>query len=178
METSLDATTIILSRLEASAAQMRNVMEEISEDDLIFQAGPEDNPIGWLTWHMTRYEDLVISHISTRPQVWIEGGWHKIFGRPATPEDTGAGHTLEQVEAFRATKEALIGYAAAARLKTKLCLIELTRYNLDAEVDDFGRGAKVTVGELLGRFFGDHISHVGQICYIRGHLKGWGKYGR
>ncbi len=178
MEISLDATTIILSRLEAYAAQMRNVMEEIFEDDLIFQAGPEDNPIGWLTWHMTRYEDLVISHISARPQIWIEEKWHEKFDRPATLEDTGVGHTLEQVKSFRATKEALIGYAAATRLKTKLCLIELTRFNLDAEVDDFGRGARVTVGELLGRFFGDHISHVGQICYIRGHLKGWGKYGR
>jgi len=143
---------------------MRNVMEEISEDDHIFQVTPEDNPIGWLTWHMTRYEDLVISHISDRPQVWIEEGWHERFDRPATPGDTGAGHNIEQVKTFRATKEALIGYAAATRLKTKRCLIELTHFNLDAGVDDFGRGAKFTVGELLGRFFGDRISHVGQIC--------------
>ncbi|MBT3352170.1 MAG: DinB family protein [Nitrospinaceae bacterium] len=174
----MNATTIILGRLDAYAGQMKNVMEEITEEDLYFQAGTEDNPIGWLTWHMTRYEDLVFSHISDRPQIWIGEGWHEKFSRPATPEDTGAGHTIEQVKNFRATKETLIDYAAAVRLKTKHCLSDLTDFNLDAQVDDFGRGSNVAVGEVLGRFFGDHISHVGQICYIRGHLKGWGKYGR
>jgi hypothetical protein len=174
----MDAAAIILERLDAYAIQVESAIGELTDEDLSHQPGPNDNPAGWLMWHMTRFEDRSFAHIAGRPQVWTEGDWHGRFGLPEDPVDTGAGHTLERVAVFRPRREDLLGYFAAVRPKTRECLSGLTPENLDEEVDDFLRDARIRVGAILGRFFGDHISHVGQICYIRGHLKGWGKYGR
>jgi hypothetical protein len=100
------------------------------------------------------------------------------FGLPEAPGDTGAGHTIEQVRAFRATCETLTGYAAAVRERTIKCLSRLTPGDLDEVIDDFAHGSRLPTGDILARAFGDTVTHIGQICYIRGHLKGWGKYGR
>ena len=174
----MDATTIILERLASYLPRVEEAMDDVSEEDLMAQPGPNDNPIGWLMWHMTRFEDLTIAHISGADQVWAGGGWPEKFGASPEPGETGVGHTLEQVMALRPTKEALLGYCRAVREKTIACLGDLTDTDLDREIGDFFGNRKATVGLLLGRFFGDCVSHIGQIVYIRGHFRGWGKYGR
>ncbi len=174
----MDATEIILERLSGYMPRVEEAMNDISEADLMAQPGPNNNPIGWLMWHMTRFEDLTIAHISGADQVWAGGGWPEKFAASPDPKETGVGHTLEQVMALKPTKEALMGYYRAVRERTIACLSDLSAEDLDREVDDYyGRG-KVAVGLLLGRYFADHISHIGQIVYIRGHFRGWGKYGR
>ncbi len=174
----MDAATIFLNRLEAYGQRLGEVMDDITDEDLSHQPGPDDNPIGWLMWHMTRFEDATIACIEGAPQVWVENSWHEHFGLPEAPGDTGAGHTIEQVRAFRATCETLTGYAAAVRERTIKCLSRLTPGDLDEVIDDFAHGSRLPTGDILARAFGDTVTHIGQICYIRGHLKGWGKYGR
>ncbi len=174
----MDATEIFMERLTSYMARIEEAIGDVSEDELMAQPGPNDNPIGWLMWHMTRFEDQTIAHISGGAQVWTEGGWPEKFGASPDPAETGVGHTLEQVMALKPTRETLMDYYRATRKKTAACLAGLTDADLDREIDDFfGRG-KVATGMLLGRFFGDHVSHIGQIVYLRGHFKGWGKYGR
>ena len=174
----MNAAELILERLSGYMPRIEETMDDVSEDDLMRQPGPNDNPIGWLMWHMTRFEDLTIAHISGADQVWAGDGWPEKFGASPDPRETGVGHTMEQVMALRPTKNALMGYSRAVRERTVDYLSDLSAEDLDREVDDyFGRG-KVAAGLLLGRFFGDTVSHIGQIVYLRGHFRGWGRYGR
>ncbi len=174
----MDATTIILERLDAYMARVEEVIDDVTEAELMTQPGDQDNPIGWLMWHMTRFEDRTIAQITGGAQAWTEGKWHEQFGVAEEPDATGVGQTLGQVMSLKPTREGVMGYYRATREKTTTCLSGLTDKDLDREIDDFfGRG-KIAIGMLLGRLFGDHISHIGQICYLRGHLKGWGRYGR
>lgn len=174
----MNATEIIMERLASYAERLEDALQDLQEGDLMRQPGPNDNPIGWIMWHMTRFEDQTTAHLTGAGQVWEEGGWPEKFGASPDPSESGVGHTLEQVMALRPTKEALLAYFRSVRVKTAACLEGLTADDLDREIDDFFRKGKVKVGMLLGRFFADQISHVAQISYIRGHFRGWGKYGR
>ena len=175
------AASIIAERITASGKSLREALEDLSDEEINAQPGPNDNPIGWMTWHMLRFEDRVISHIAGEAQVWSEsgGGWHEKFGLPEAPDDTGVGHSLDQVLAIRPGREDLLGYFSAVREKTLALLEGLSDTHLDREVDDIFPGRpRLPAGILLGRFFADTTIHCGQIFYVRGHLKGWGKYGR
>jgi uncharacterized damage-inducible protein DinB len=174
----MNSAEIFLERLDAYEARLRDALEDLSDEELLIQPGPNDNPAGWIAWHMTRFEDRTIAHLSGASQVWTEGAWHDCFGISEAPDDTGVGHNLEQVAALRPTREALLGYFTEVRVRTRAFLQSLDDERLGEEVEDFFRSKKIAAGLIIGRFFGDFISHVGQIGYIRGHLKGWGKYGR
>ncbi len=174
----MNAAELILERLAAYMPRIEEAMGDVSEEDLMRQPGPNDNPIGWLMWHMTRFEDLTIAHISDADQVWTGGGWPEKFGASPDPRETGAGHTMEQVMTLKPTKNALMGYCRAVREKTIAHLGDLADADLDREIDDFSGNRKIAAGLLLGRFFGDTVSHIGQIVYLRGHFRGWGRYGR
>ena len=69
----MDASTIIGERLEAYGMRLREVMDDVTDEDLMIQPGPNDNPMGWLVWHMTRFEDRTFSFIGGTQELWIEG---------------------------------------------------------------------------------------------------------
>ncbi len=173
----MNAASIIAERITASGKSLREALEDLSDEEINAQPGPNDNPIGWMTWHMLRFEDRVISHISGAPQTWT--GWHEKFGLPEAPDDTGVGHSLDQVLAIRPSRENLLGYFSAVRENTLALLEGLSDTDLDRMIEDVFPGRpQIPVGNLLGRFFADTTVHCGQIFYVRGHIKGWGKYGR
>ncbi|MEE9274237.1 MAG: DinB family protein [bacterium] len=174
----MDATTIILTRLKACDLRINEAMGGLSEADLLRGPAEHDNPIGWMMWHMTRFEDSSIARITGEPQVWIAGEWHEKFGMDGDPANNGVGHAIDQVRAFRPAKEDLLGYYNAVREKTAACLNRLTPADLDEERPDFMREGAIQVGIILERFFADQVTHVGQICYLRGHFQGWGLYPR
>ncbi len=173
------AASIIAERIIASGKNLCVALEDLSEEEINAQPGPNDNPIGWMAWHMLRFEDRTISHLSGAPQAWTSGGWHEKFGLPEAPDDTGVGHSLEKVLTIRPSRDDLLGYFGDVREKTLAHLEGLSDADLDREVEDIFPGRpRLPAGMLLGRFFGDTTAHCGQIFYVRGHLKGWGKYGR
>ncbi len=174
----MDAPAIIAERLEAYGMRLREVMEDVSDADLMVQPGANDNPMGWLVWHMTRFEDRTFSFLAGAPQFWLEAKWHDRFGMAAEAGRDGMGDTLEQALALKVSKDALMGYFEAVRERTLACLSELRAADLDEERDDFAGPGRIKVGLLLGRYLGDHLSHMGQICYLRGHVAGWGRYPR
>ncbi len=172
----MDAPTIIGERLEAYGMRLREVMEDVTDADLMIQPGSNDNPMGWLVWHMTRFEDRTFSCIAKTPELWIEEKWHDRFGMEPDPECDGVGFTLDQVLELKTNKDALMGYFEAVRGNTLPCLSGLSAADLDREEIDFISGKPIKIGLLVGRYLGDHISHIGQICYLRGHIAGWGRY--
>ena len=76
-------------------------LDGLSIEHLIDEPAPGTNPIGWLIWHLTRVEDHHVSEILGDEQIWITGDWAKYFGVAADPDNTGYGHSDEDVRAIR-----------------------------------------------------------------------------
>ena len=112
------------------------VVEGLSAEQLATAPGPGANPIGWLVWHLTRVQDAHVTELLGGEQVWTSGPWAARFGLDADPENSGYGHTPEQVAAVRAeSAEALVGYYEATRARTTALLATVTPATLDEVVD-------------------------------------------
>ena len=172
---SMDVQTVVANALTFNTNTfVHPALQGLSDADLLKRPSDQCNPMGWLLWHQTRVEDVILSHISGRPQAWVAGQWHEQFGMPAEPHDYGAGYSLEQVMTLQPTMAALQGYAAAVREKTLTVLPTLTPADLERELP-FPAGGTRKVGEFLGILMIDQFHHSGQIAYVRGYVtgKGW-----
>ena len=55
----------------------------LSDADLVKRSQLINATHGLVTLHQTRVEDVILSHISGRPQAWVASGqWHAQFGMP------------------------------------------------------------------------------------------------
>ena len=172
---SMDVQTVVANALTFNTNTfVHPALQGFSDADLLKRPSDACNPIGWLLWHQTRVEDVILSHISGRPQTWVADKWHEQFGMPAYPHDAGGGHSLEQVMALQPTIAALQGYGAAVREKTLTVLPTLTPADLERELP-FPAGGTRKVGDFLGILLLDQFHHSGQIAYVRGYVtgKGW-----
>ena len=172
----MDATAVVTTALTIDMNNfIKGALNGLSDADVTKRPTDQCNPIGWTLWHATRVEDGIMANISGKAQVWTEGGWPQKFGMAADSTDSGIGHSLEQVAAFKPTVANLQGYAEAVREKTLACLNALTPADLDRDLTPPGGGNPVTVGSRLSVILLDHLHHSGQVCYIRGYLtgKGW-----
>jgi hypothetical protein len=68
----MDVQTVVANVLTFNTNTfVRPALQGLSDADLLKRPSEACNPIGWLFWHQTRVEDLIISHISGRPQTWV-----------------------------------------------------------------------------------------------------------
>ena len=104
-------------------------------------------------------------------QVWTTGDWAKRCGLEADPNNTGYGHTPDQVMAVRPKgPEALLGYLDVVQTRTYIMLETLTPDDLDRVVDRRW-DPPVTMGVRLVSIADDCLQHVGQAAYVRGLLR-------
>ena len=172
----MDAAAVVATALTIDMNNfIKGALTGLADADLAKRPTDQCNPIGWTLWHATRVEDGIMANISGKVQVWTEGGWPQKFGMAADSTDSGIGHSLEQVAAFKPTVANLQGYAEAVREKTLACLNALTPADLDRDLAPPGGGNSRKVGAWLAVILLDHLHHSGQVCYIRGYLtgKGW-----
>lgn len=171
----MDTQTIIANALTLNTENfVKGALKDLSDEDLTTQPNAQCNPIGWTLWHQTRVEDGIISAISGKPQIWQTGNWAEKFGMDPGNDDRGIGHSMEQVAAFKASKDDLLGYADAVREQTLSTLQQMTPDDLDRDLPAPG-GTTRKAGDYLGILMLDHFHHSGQIAYLRGYLtgKGW-----
>jgi uncharacterized damage-inducible protein DinB len=169
----MDAAQMVSKLLSMNGDLINMAIEPLSDEDLLKQPNDQSNPTGWLLWHQSRAEDTLISILSGKPQIWEDKQWPEKFGLEPDPMNGGRGHTLEQVVALKPTKEALQSYAAAVREKSLASLSRITPADLDKEIEIPGQETR-TAGDYLAILATDYIHHCGQVCYLRGYLKGWG----
>ncbi|MDA1000650.1 MAG: DinB family protein [bacterium] len=173
----MKATDVFKRALGRNNAVIAMAVKDLAEDDFHHQPNANDNTIAWMIWHQTRYEDNSIAVMSGRDQAWIGDKWHEKFGMPPDPGNNGVGHQIDQVRAFRADKDHLLAYMAAVRARTNSYLETLGESDLERKITNTF-GEEITIGEWLTRLLGDHTQHTGQICYLRGHMKGHGWFPR
>ncbi len=158
---------------------IENVLRGLTEDDLNWQPRHDCSSIGWLAWHLTRQQDAQIASLRGEEQLWIKDGWHSKFKRPPDPEDSGFGHTPEQVSAFKSPDvQTLLNYHRAVLERSKLYFLTLSKADLDRELDEPWFQPLPTVGVRLVSILADSLLHAGQAAYVRGlrQGKGWQKY--
>ena len=138
-------------------------------------AGPESNPIGWMSWHLTRGHDSRFSSLSGREHLWVAEGWHAKFGLGI--EARGLSATLEEVRVFDPVDaETLLGYWSAARARSSAYLESMSDEELEKPVARPLPGYP-TVKLSIARTASDTSQHIGQIAYARGLVDHHGWYG-
>ena len=106
--------------------------------------------MGWMVWHLTRVQDSIISRLKGEEQLWIRDKWHTKFNRPSDPQDTGGGHSPEDVAAFKSPDvEILLGYHRSVLERSKEYIAGLSIADLAKEVDDPRFKTPPTVGQML-----------------------------
>lgn len=156
-----------------SARSIEQVLDGLTEEQVFWQPTPDCNSIGWLIWHLNRRKDYYTSKLVDDEQVWVAEGWFERFAM--NPVETGTGHTLEEVAAFRPSMDLLLGYAEAANNAALERLDRISEASMTDEIElDAGRGMKPR-HNCWNPMLSDCLQHLGQMAYVRGMVtgKGW-----
>ncbi|MER2134312.1 MAG: DUF664 domain-containing protein [Arthrobacter sp.] len=150
------------------------VLNGLSAKELNHRPYPDGNSISWLVWHLARVEDAQVSDVAGHQQVWTAEGWADRVGLPLAVEDTGYGHTSEEVAQVQVqSAEVLEGYYGAVSARTIAFVSGLSASDLDRVVDT-SWDPPVTLGVRLISSLADCLEHVGQAAYVRGMLTSGG----
>lgn len=148
----------------------RMAAQGLTSEELAFRPDADANSIAWLIWHFTRIQDDHVADILGEEQVLTAAGWHDRFGFGFDAQDTGYGHTSEQVAAVRPdSAEDLLDYLDAVTSRT-LAYLEANDDSAFDRIVDRSWNPPVTVGVRLVSVIGDSHQHVGQANYIRGMI--------
>ncbi|MFI0225855.1 mycothiol transferase [Streptomyces lydicus] len=154
--------------------RIREAVEEavdgLDPDEIASRPAEETNSVGWLVWHLTRIQDDHVAGVAGTEQVWTADGWYERFGLPFAADDTGYGHSPEEVAAVRdLSAELLTDYHEAVHDAT-------VQYLAGVEDKDYKRvvdrawSPPVTLGVRLVSVISDDLQHAGQAAYVRGLL--------
>ncbi|MGD0795915.1 MAG: DinB family protein [Dehalococcoidales bacterium] len=150
-------------------------LEGLSVNDLNWQPKPDCNSIGWLVWHLTRWQDVQISAFMKEDQLWIKEGWHKKFNRPTDPKDTGGRMKPEDLPTFKSPDvNTLLGYHKAVLARSQKFFPTLSKLDLDKTVEGTPFKPPPKMGMMLIMVMSDGLQHAGQASYVRGILQGFG----
>ncbi len=158
---------------------MERTLDGLSIDDLKWQPKPDANSIGWLCWHLTRGQDAQVAALMDKEQLWITGGWHEKFNRPADPGDVGFGNTPEQVANFEPPEpKVMLDYLKETTERSLNYIRSLSEEDFDRELNEPQWQPLPTVGVRLVSIMSDNLQHAGQASYTRGLLqgKGWQRF--
>jgi DinB superfamily len=167
----VDWRELIVDAYDRLPELVEEALAGVRAADLDWPPRPGCNPLGWTVWHLTRVEDGQIADLMGQADLWTRDGWHAKFDRPADHDDSGYGHTAEQVRAFRSpSAKVQLDYLRAVTGRTKHYLASLTPADLDRALDEPGPDPP-TVGVRLVSIVTDCHLHAGEASYIRGLLK-------
>jgi hypothetical protein len=153
---------------------VRRAVDGLSLEALTARLDPEANTIAWLAWHVGRGQDLQVSAALGREQVWTAGRWDEKFDLPFGPQDSGFGHTPDDVAQVRSSAGLLLGYVQDVQNETLDVLTGLTDADLDAVVDR-SWDPPVTLGARLVSVAVDALEHAAQVAFLRGVLERTGR---
>lgn len=166
----MDHREVFTELFDRITQHVNDVVDGLDVDQLCWSPGPDANPIGWLVWHLTRVQDHHIADLADDEQIWAAGDWSRQFGLEPDPNNTGYGHSTEDVATIRPdSPTALRDYYAAVAARTSTLLDHTSDADLDRIVDQRW-DPPVTLGVRLISIVDDSIQHAGQARYVRGLL--------
>jgi len=171
--TGVDLLKDAFGRIRESGA---GVVGGLDDDTLTRQPDVGGNPVAWLVWHAARVQDDHIADAAAvlgrdTGQVWLQEGFAARFGLDLPKEDTGYGHSPDQVRKVRASADLLASYLSAVTDRTLSVLEGLSADELERVVDTRW-DPPVTLAVRLVSVVEDDLKHLGQAEYVRGLLGG------
>lgn len=138
----------------------------LTDETAWWRPDPAANSVAWLLWHLTRVQDdHVVAGVAGGEQVWPR--YRAEAALPLGPDDTGYGHTADQVGRVRLSADLLDRYHAEVHAATLAYLATITEAEL-ARVVDERWDPPVTAAVRLVSVVDDCIRHLGQAEYVRG----------
>ena len=151
---------------------MRQVLDGLTPEELLWQAIPTTNHITWILWHMARGEDIFIGRALDLGSSWIDGDWASSLRFGEDDDDTGAGWTIEQVAAMpEVSIDLLRDYHSAGGERTLAEFEKLTDPDMDRVYHPMPRW-DVTGAQLFSIIVTERSAHMGQIAFSRGMQRG------
>jgi hypothetical protein len=149
------------------------VLKDLSQQELAWCAKDDCNPIGFIYFHMARFEDsFMLSRILDKTPLWESQKWFEKLGM--APTETAGGYTAEQIKNFKVPDiKVLRAYYEAVRAEVLLALKMQDSSQLDRIVKT--PWAEVPAGSLLAMAITHQAEHAGEMSYIRGLQKGMNK---
>ena len=144
-----------------------DLTDGLTDDRATYRPTPAGNSIAWLIWHSARVQDLQICAITKTEDVWTRDGWVDRFGLDLPRNDTGYGHSPEDVAKVKAPVELLSGYYHAVHDMTLHFVKGLSDEDLERVVDR-GWNPPVTAAARIVSIIDDCAQHLGQAAYLRG----------
>ena len=74
---------LIINIFERISQELEKALNGLTQEDIDQQPSHDTNSMGWLTWHLTRYQDRVIKELLAEEQLWISNKWYVKFNRVA-----------------------------------------------------------------------------------------------
>ena len=146
------ATDVISTSLERNWGMVDRALEGLDDAILARQPNEESNSIAWLLWHMNRVVDRFINdRFQSKPQIWIEAGWHQRFSMDGDPETTGMGWTQAQIAQWKPpSKDVLVGYFEAVKTSAREYVNALTAEGLEASITVPPANEARPISDMLG----------------------------
>lgn len=139
----------------------------LTDDESKYRPSPNANSIAWLIWHSARVQDVQVADIAGVEQIWTRDGWVDRFGLDLPRDDTGYGHSPEDVGKVLAPGDLLAGYYHAVHQLTLDYVKGITAEEL-ARVVDTNWDPPVTASVRLVSVIDDCAQHLGQAAYVLG----------
>lgn len=166
----MDVAALLLDLYDRIPPLVGHAVDGLEPDQLVDAPSPEANTIAWLVWHLARVQDHHVAELLDTDQLWVADGWASRFGRDPDPNDTGYGHTSDQMRGVRPVSASLlIEYLETVAGRTRTMLSGLSADDLDRVVDR-SWDPPVTLGVRLISIADDSLQHAGQAAYLRGLL--------
>ena len=144
-----------------------DLTDGLTEEQAIYRPSPNANSIAWLIWHSARVQDVQVADVAGVEQVWTRDGWVERFGLDLPRDDTGYGHSPEDVAKVQAPADLLGGYYHAVHKLTLEYIASITGDEL-ARVVDTHWDPPVTASARLISIIDDCAQHLGQAAYVLG----------
>jgi hypothetical protein len=166
----MDVAALLLEIYGRIPPLAEDAVTGLDADQLATAPGDGANPVGWLVWHLARVQDSHVAELLDEPQLWVDGPWAERCGLAPDADDTGYGHTPDEVAAVRPDgPDVLCDYLRAVDARTRGYLGGLRGADLDRVVDRRW-DPPVTLGVRLVSIADDCLQHAGQAAYARGLL--------
>ncbi|MDH3293612.1 MAG: DinB family protein [Acidimicrobiia bacterium] len=164
----MDVNAILANAFGRIPGEVERAVNGLSAEGLAFRPDPAANSIAWLVWHLTRVQDHHVSELIGGEQLYTTAGWADRLGRNPDPDDTGYGHSTEQMIAVRFDEPGPLGdYLTAVTERTLDYVVSVDSAELGRIVDERW-DPPVSAGVRLVSVIGDCLQHAGQAQYVRG----------
>lgn len=143
------------------------ITDGLDDSVLTYRPTPDANTVAWLLWHSARVQDAQVADVAGVEQAWTAGGWVDKFDLDLPRDDTGYGHSPDDVAKVQTSTENLVGYYRAVHELTLAYVARLDADELERVIDE-NWDPPVTASVRLVSVIDDCAQHLGQAAYVKG----------